>query len=208
MAFITAGGTIATEVLRRETRSGVLAAFRLESGQPRGGRLWIDVEAWGHLAGTLARHGEPGRAVIATGRLTQKVWSTTTSTVHRRLVITAVDIEFLRCDWPKSSAGLQNTVAASGLVSTEPTSRLSGDGIVTTFKLAAGRAGSKTGRVWITVEKWTRSHDCPIRKGDAVGVRGRLAFRPITQDHGEGGRSGFVITASEVLHLVGSSAGS
>lgn len=201
MAFIVAGGTIATEVLRRETRSGVLAVFRLESSQPRGGRLWIDVEAWGHLAGILARHGEPGRAVIAAGRLTQKVWSTPTGTVHQRLVITAADIELLGSDWPVDSPGLENTVTASGVVSTEPTSQLRGQAIVTTFKLAAGRAGSKTGRAWMPVEQWTRGEDCPVHRGEPVGVRGRLSYRSVTADETDGGRGGFVIKAREVLIL-------
>ena len=50
MAFFVAAGTISNDIVRKETRNGVLATFRLETGAPRKCKLWIDIETWGHLA--------------------------------------------------------------------------------------------------------------------------------------------------------------
>ncbi|MEZ5229752.1 MAG: single-stranded DNA-binding protein [Acidimicrobiales bacterium] len=74
MAYFVAAGVISDEVVRKETRNGVLATFRLETGAPNNRRLWIDVEAWGQLAGTVAHHGSVGRGVLVSGRLTYKTW--------------------------------------------------------------------------------------------------------------------------------------
>ena len=79
MAFFIATGIISNDIVRRETRNGVVTTFRLETGAPRGGKLWIDIECWGHLAGTIAHHGTTGRLVSVSGRLTQKSWRDKTS---------------------------------------------------------------------------------------------------------------------------------
>ena len=46
MAHFVGTGTIATGIVRKETRNGVLATFRMASGPSGRGRIWIDVEAW------------------------------------------------------------------------------------------------------------------------------------------------------------------
>ena len=74
MTQFLGSGTIASDIVRKETRNGVVASFRLRSGPNGHGQLWIDVEAWGHLAGTIHQHGHLDRSVIVAGRLIQKTW--------------------------------------------------------------------------------------------------------------------------------------
>lgn len=173
MTHFLGAGTIASDIVRKETRLGVLATFRLRSGQKGHGQVWIDVEAWGHLAGTTHQHGHLDRAVIVAGRLTHKTWhDRSTGEARHRYVITAADIDLLPgCD----GIDLTNSMVAAGIVDSEPTSRAAGTGIVTEFQLATGRARSKTGRLWIAVEHWHRE-PIEIRKRDRVALTGRLAF--------------------------------
>lgn len=173
MTHFLGAGTIATDVVRRETRNGVLATFRLRSGPKGHGQVWIDVEAWGHLAGTTHHHGHLDRAVVVAGRLTHKTWhDRSTGEARHRYVITAADIDLLPgCD----GIDLANSMLAAGIVDSEPTSRAAGTGTVTEFQLATGRAGSKTGRLWIAVEHWHRE-PIEIRRRDRVALTGRLAF--------------------------------
>ena len=99
MAHFTGAGVIATDIVRKETRRGILATFRLASGQAGKGQVWIDVEAWGNLAGTIHHHGSEGRGVIVGGRLTQKTWrDRADSSSRHRYVITANDIDLLPSD--------------------------------------------------------------------------------------------------------------
>ena len=63
MAYFHATGVIATDLVRRETKRGVLASFRLVTATPGTGKLWITAEAWGHTAGILNTHGTAGRGV-------------------------------------------------------------------------------------------------------------------------------------------------
>lgn len=166
-------GTIASDIVRKETRNGVLATFRLRSGPKGRGQIWIDVEAWGHLAGTIHQHGRLDRAVIVAGRLTHKTWHDRgTGEARHRYVITAADIDLLP---DGDEVEMTNTVVAAGTVDSEPTMRAAGTGTVTEFRLVAGRAGSKTGRLWIELEHWHRDV-CLLKRGDGVVVSGRLAY--------------------------------
>lgn len=180
MTHFLGAGSIASDIVRKETRNGVVATFRLRSGQKRRGQVWIDVEAWGHLAGTINQHGTPDRPVIVAGRLTQKTWhDRDTGEARGRYVITANDIDLL----PKGDdVELANTVVAFGTVDRPPTTRRAGTGTVTEFRLAAGRAGAKTGRLWIDVEHW---HPEPLElehRAPAVIVA-QLAFRRTDATH-------------------------
>ncbi len=124
MAFFIAAGIISNDIVRRETRAGVLANFRLETGAPRGGRLWIDIECWSHLAGTIAHHGATGRHISVSGRLTQKTWrDKTTGDARCRYVVTAADIDHTGAAivfrgynevwlWPRTDLELTETFAA------------------------------------------------------------------------------------------------
>lgn len=172
-------GTIATDIVRKETRNGVLTTFRLRSGQKGRGQVWIDVEAWGHLAGTIHQHGHLDRVVIVAGRLTHKTWHDRgTGEARHRYVVTATDIDLLA-----HSGGIEltNTVVAAGLVDTTPTTRPAGTGTVTEFRLASGRAGSKTGRLWIAVEHWHRE-GLELGRRERVALTARLAFGPDSHD--------------------------
>ena len=90
-------GRLATEPIRRETTKGVLCTFRLAVGRAgnNGGRVWIDIDTWGHLAGTCAQHLVKGRQVLVTGRLTQHEWTTAAGEKKVRYCVAATTVEFL-----------------------------------------------------------------------------------------------------------------
>src|SRR5262245_54507708 len=67
MNSVNLTGRLIHDPTRRETHRGVVASFRLAvDGRPR---VWIDVEAWGHIAGTVATYLTARRHVAVTGRL-------------------------------------------------------------------------------------------------------------------------------------------
>lgn len=68
MNLVAIVGRLTDDPARRDTTTGVVATFRLDIRDGKH-RLWIDVEAWGHLAGTTARHLTKGRLVSVTGKL-------------------------------------------------------------------------------------------------------------------------------------------
>lgn len=146
MAFFVGARTIADDVVRKETRNGVLAVFRLKTGAPNNRRLWIDVEAWGHLAGTIAHHASAGRAVLVSGRLSQKTWKDTQSVEARiRYVVTALDVDILTDD--TDPILLPTTVVVAAKTTAVYPDRQTTNGVVHSFRLASGRAGSKSGRL-------------------------------------------------------------
>jgi len=156
MAFFIATGTISNDVVRKETRSGVLATFRLETGAPRGRKLWIDVECWGHLAGTIAHHGGQGRSVNVSGRLTQKSWRDRASgDARQRIVVTALDVDLISESDNRTQLLAPNSVLLRGTVESVLPSRTVQSGTVSCVRVAEGRAGSKTGRLVLQVEHWT-----------------------------------------------------
>ncbi len=178
MAFFVGLGTISDEIVRKETRNGVLATFRLAAGAPNDRRLWIDIEAWGQLAGTVAHHGSKGRSVLVSGRLNYKTWrDRSTGESRHRHVVTALDVDLLS-EMPNSMS-VPTTLVASGAIETLRPSRPTRRGIVHAFRLASGRAGSKTGRLWIEVEHWLPSGSAPLGLADrrTVTVSGHLDYR-------------------------------
>lgn len=199
MAFFVGAGTIAEEVVRKETRNGVLAVFRLETGAPNDRRLWIDVEAWGQLAGTVAHHGSAGRSVLVSGRLTYKTWRDRESGEARdRLVVTALDVDLLGDGIDQIL--LPSTVIAEGTIETVYPNRPTKKGTVNCFRLASGRAGSKTGRLWIDVEHWIPSD---VRTPDAcehraVAIVGRLDYRSARRRAGSAFDPGIYLRADRV----------
>ena len=178
MAFFVAAGVISDEIVRKETRNGVLATFRLETGAPNNRRLWIDVEAWGQLAGTIAHHGSVGRGVLVSGRLSYKTWrDRETGDSRHRYVVTALDIDLL----PDGSEPvlLPSTVVVAGTIETVYPVRPTKRGVVHSFRLSSGRAGSKTGRLWIDVDYWLPAGD-PTRalpERGATFIAGQLGYR-------------------------------
>jgi len=181
MVFFIAAGTISNAVVRRETRDGVLTTFRLETGAPRKWKLWIDVEAWGHLAGTIAQHGIKGRGVSVSGRLTQKTWrDKDTGEARSRYVVTARDVDFHQ-DGPLSASATPppNAVLARGVVEAIHSGRDVKTGAISSFRLRTGKASSKSGVLYVTCEIWTPDQVPPptIQRGEFVTAIGALVHQ-------------------------------
>lgn len=98
MNHITIAGRLVEDPVRKEANGSVVTSFRIASGRSgsKSGRLWIDVDAWGRLAGVCHQHLRKGRHVLISGRLTEKQWAdATTGEKRSRFVLTARDVEFL-----------------------------------------------------------------------------------------------------------------
>ena len=97
MNHITITGRLASDPTRRETKKGVVCSFRLASGKAgdRGGRVWIDVDTWGNLAGVCYQHLAKGRQVIVSGHLVQPQWvKRDTGEKRESYVVVADGVEF------------------------------------------------------------------------------------------------------------------
>ena len=98
MNHITIAGRLVENPVRKEANGSVVTSFRIASGRTgsKSGRLWIDVDTWGRLAGTCHQHLAKGRRVLVSGRLTQKEWADSkTGEKRTRYVVTAGDVDFL-----------------------------------------------------------------------------------------------------------------
>ncbi len=178
MAYFQAVGTIATDIVRKETHKGILASFRLKSGIPGRGQLWITVETWGHTAGVLNTHGSIERGIVISGRLKQNVWSDPTAGQHKtRLVVVAHDLDFCDPRQDLSRVPVANQVTAIGRVEATPLPGSTGERLL--FNIVSGHAGAKTGRLGLQVETWGRNLSTArqLRRGDHVAVGGRLGYR-------------------------------
>ena len=97
MNHITIAGRVDGDPVRREVNDSVVCVFRLASGRTgsKAGRLWIDIEAWGPLAGRCYQHLRKGRDVIVAGRLVQKQWADPATGDRRmRVLVKASEIDF------------------------------------------------------------------------------------------------------------------
>lgn len=114
MNTITITGRLEGDPVRKETGNSVVTTIRLASGRSntRGGRLWIDIDTWGRLAGTTARHATAGRLVAVTGRLQHRTWTAADGTTGHRWYIVATDREYLDSP-PDVSAGRDSRVEVS-----------------------------------------------------------------------------------------------
>ncbi|MGE0138525.1 MAG: single-stranded DNA-binding protein [Ilumatobacteraceae bacterium] len=98
MNHITIAGRVEEDPVRKEANGSVVCTFRLASGRSgsKTGRLWIDIETWGPLAGVCYKHLRKGRRVIVAGRLAQKQWADPASGEKRtRFVVAASEVDFL-----------------------------------------------------------------------------------------------------------------
>lgn len=98
MNHITIAGRLVEDPVRKEANGSVVTSFRIASGRSgsKSGRIWIDVDTWGRLAGTCHQHLTKGRHVLVSGRLTQKEWSDKTTGAKRfRYLVSAWDVDFL-----------------------------------------------------------------------------------------------------------------
>lgn len=101
MNHITIAGRVDNDPIRKEVNDSVMCSFRIASGRTdtNGGRLWIDIETWGRLAGICYQHLQKGRQVLVAGRLVQKQWTATdTGEKKTRLVVSAQEVDFLARD--------------------------------------------------------------------------------------------------------------
>ncbi len=104
MNHITIAGRLVDNPVRKEANGSVVTSFRLASGRSgsKTGRLWIDVDTWGKLAGICAQHLIKGRHVLVAGRLSQKQWAdAATGEKRTRFLIAARDVDFLPSDPPR-----------------------------------------------------------------------------------------------------------
>jgi len=95
---ITIAGRLVEDPVRKEVNGSVVTSFRIASGRSgvKSGRLWIDVDTWGRLAGTCHQHLTKGRHVLVSGRLAQKEWSdAATGGKRSRYLVTARAVDFL-----------------------------------------------------------------------------------------------------------------
>ena len=93
MNVLTVTGRLADEPVRRETFRGVVCEFRLAvDGRPR---LYVTVQAWGHLAGRCAQHLTTGRHVGVTASLRRDQWIGRDGERADRWYTRANDVAFL-----------------------------------------------------------------------------------------------------------------
>ena len=98
MNHITIAGRLEEDPIRKEINGSVVCSFRIASGRTgsKNGRLWIDIDTWGPLAGTCYQHLRKGRHVLVAGRLTQKQWAdATTGEKRTRFIVSASEVDFL-----------------------------------------------------------------------------------------------------------------
>ena len=126
MNHITIAGRLVEDPVRKEANGSVVTSFRIASGRSgsKSGRLWIDVDTWGRLAGTCHQHLGKGRHVLVSGRLTQKEWANSaTGAKHVRYLVTAHEVEFLGTDKPQAAkkrphtSGFKHRASASSIES-------------------------------------------------------------------------------------------
>ena len=98
MNSTTIAGRLVDDPVRKEANGSVVTSFRITSGRTgaKTGRLWIDIDTWGRLAGTCHQHLTKGRHVLVAGRLTQHEWTdAATGKRQVRYTVVATDVEFL-----------------------------------------------------------------------------------------------------------------
>ena len=98
MNHIAIAGRLVEDPVRKEANGSVVTSFRIASGRSgsKSGRLWIDVDTWGRLAGTCHQYLKKGRHVLVSGRLAQKEWADNETGEKRvRFLVSAREIEFL-----------------------------------------------------------------------------------------------------------------
>jgi single-strand DNA-binding protein len=72
--------------------------------------VWIDVECWGHLAGTCAAHLDRGRHVAVSGALSHVTWTDREGARRERWFVKAAQVTFL--DQPRGGVTDRATATA------------------------------------------------------------------------------------------------
>jgi single-stranded DNA-binding protein len=94
MNNVSLTGHLTNDPARRDTNKGVVTSFRI-AVDDRPERLWIDIEAWGHLAGVAASHLHHRRHIAITGRLRCDTYHDTKGQIQRHVYVIADRITFL-----------------------------------------------------------------------------------------------------------------
>lgn len=176
MAFFTAIGVISNDIVRRETQNGVVTTFRLETGAPRGRKLWIDVECWGHLAGTIAHHGEKGRALVVSGELIQREWRDRDGDRRARHLVCLSHAYFISTS--TTAVACENTLLVVGRVDCDPTTVEAGSGLKLELTICATRGHSSRHRVAVPATVWRpNANKLPDPKaGQRLSASGSLSL--------------------------------
>ena len=96
MNSITLVGNLAADPRQRPLRTGNACGLRLavdRRNQPEA--LFVDVETFGPLAETCAKHLAKGRLVAVCGRLDHETWQTSDGQARSRHYVVASTVEFL-----------------------------------------------------------------------------------------------------------------
>ena len=175
MAFFTAIGTISNDIVRRETKNGVVTTFRLETGAPGGRKIWIDVECWGHLAGTVAYHGETGRALAVSGELAQKEWRDPHGDRRARRLVQLSQAYFM--PRPVAASTCENTFLIAGRVHCDPTTTSAGSGLKLELTLCSNRRHGSRHRLAVPATIWRPNADRlpDIKAGQELSASGSLS---------------------------------
>jgi single-stranded DNA-binding protein len=103
-------GRLINDPIRRDTKRGVVATFRVAADRPN--RFYIDVDAWGHLAG-VTTHLTQRRHVAISGRYHIDEYHDRDGTKRQRPLVIADRITFL--DAPPASASNGDVAAEEAL---------------------------------------------------------------------------------------------
>lgn len=93
MNVVAMTGRLKGDPARKETGKGVVTTFRI--GSDDSPRVWLDVETWGHLAGTCATHLARGRHVAVVGSLASREWTDQAGERRQRWLVKASTVTFL-----------------------------------------------------------------------------------------------------------------
>lgn len=93
MNVVAMTGRLTGDPARKETGKGVVTTFRI--GSDDSPRVWVDVETWGHLAGTCAAHLGRGRHVAVAGSLAHREWTDGAGERRERWLVKASTVTFL-----------------------------------------------------------------------------------------------------------------
>lgn len=178
MAFFTAIGTISNDIVRRETKNGVVATFRLETGAPRGRKLWIDIECWGHLAGTVTRFGSRGRVLACSGLIVESAWREHTGIRRVRVSVLATTAALL--DKGLGAPQLLHSASVLGRVDGSPQVRTIRSGCETHLQLQVDKVASHNPLRQLRVIGWSPPTAAPpsIDAGTRLTVVGCLVHDP------------------------------
>lgn len=139
MNVVAITGRLTGDPARRETSKGVVATFRI--GSDDAPRVWVDIETWGHLAGTCAAHLAKGRHVAIVGSLAHREWTNQTGDRRERWLVKASTVTFLdRPNQPTQDRGSSLETAAVSQAGE------AADHHLTASTRAANGAGAGSGR--------------------------------------------------------------